>query len=104
VDKCAGGELRFGFIAPGYVVVENITIPADGEEHPVTLASAVIVQGSVRDQPPANSCHASGSASAIRSYPVEPHTSNGQGSTGSGWTLPTALTGTVVMNRPGQRG
>ncbi len=44
------GELRFGFIAPGYLEVENIEIPADGEEHTVTLASAVIVQGTVRDQ------------------------------------------------------
>ena len=44
------GELRFGFMASGYLEVQNITIPADGEEHSVALASAVIVQGKVRDQ------------------------------------------------------
>ena len=44
------GELLFGFSAPGYVEVDDVRIPADGEEHPVTLAAALVVHGRVRDQ------------------------------------------------------
>ncbi len=43
------GELLFGFEAPGNVELENVRIPADGEEHSVTLASALVIQGAVSD-------------------------------------------------------
>lgn len=44
------GELRFGINAPGFIQASLQQIPADGAEHTVTLASMVVVEGTVRDQ------------------------------------------------------
>ncbi len=44
------GELRFGINAPGFIQAWLVRIPADGQEHVVTLASMSVIQGTVRDQ------------------------------------------------------
>ena len=42
-------ELEFDIAAPGYMRANQVKVAADGQEHLVTLSSAVVVSGSVRD-------------------------------------------------------
>jgi len=42
-------ELKFDIAAPGLMRTNGVTVRADGQEHVIVLASAVVVSGTVRD-------------------------------------------------------
>jgi RNA polymerase sigma factor (sigma-70 family) len=44
-----GGDLYFSFAKTGYMRRDEVLLPADGQEHVVTLSPALVVFGTVRD-------------------------------------------------------
>jgi RNA polymerase sigma factor (sigma-70 family) len=44
------GELKFSFQADGFARLDEVSIQSDNEEHVITMSSALVVSGNVRDE------------------------------------------------------